>query len=160
LSICVAKRSFCKKRASAVVLDSTIAIEQNTLDLSAQGYGVWLSGGVGVGRNVLLSGMARYGRKPTLVNDNISETISGGFNIRYGTRRYNFFLEGFLDRTVDQLANFGGAELERTTYMMTFGGDWRISKNVLLSFGIRQMRDFVNETYFIQPLINVNCLMR
>lgn len=44
--------------------------------------------------------------------------------------------------------------------MFTLGGDWRISHNVMLSFGIRQTRDADAGTYLLQPLINVNCLMR
>lgn len=44
--------------------------------------------------------------------------------------------------------------------MLTIGGDWRFSRNVMLSFGIRQTKDFDNGAYLLQPLINVNCLMR
>ncbi|MCK6691762.1 MAG: hypothetical protein L6Q97_06615 [Thermoanaerobaculia bacterium] len=53
-----------------------------------------------------------------------------------------------------------GAHVVQKIYMLTFGGDWRISRNVMLRFGIRQNRDFDNGTFLLQPLINVNCLMR
>ena len=92
--------------------------------------------------------------------DQLEDLISLGFNLRYGTRRYNFFVEGFFDQSKSPLNGFEGATVERKFYMMTFGGDWRISKNVLLAFGIRQTRDFDNGSYFLQPLMNVNCLMR
>ena len=141
-------------------LDTTVSVDQNTLKLNGEGYGVWLSGGIGLGKNVLLSGMVQYGKRPSQLTADIAESMSGGFNLRYGTRRYNFFLEGFLDHNTIKLASFGGAELERKTYVLTLGGDWRISRNVMLTFGIRQSRDFINKAYFLQPLMNVNCLMR
>lgn len=141
-------------------IDTTISLDQSSLKLNAEGYAVWLSGGIGLGKNVLLSGMVQYGKRPSQLTADIAENMSGGFNLRYGTRRYNFFLEGFLDHSKIQLASFNGAELERRTYVLTLGGDWRISRNVMLTFGIRQTRDFINSTYFIQPLMNVNCLMR
>lgn len=141
--------------------DTTLAFTNQTLELKAQGFGLWLSGGIGVGQNVLISGMGRYGKRPSpLAADVLEDLMSVGFNIRYGTRRYNFFVEGFFDQSKSPLNGFGDASVERKFYMMTLGGDWRISKNVLLAFGIRQTRDFDNGSYFLQPLMNVNCLMR
>jgi hypothetical protein len=140
--------------------DTTLLFGNNTLELNGQGYGIWLSGGIGIGQNVLLSAMGRYGKKPSETSGNLTNVMSVGANLRYGTRRYNFFIEGFYDRASDPLTAFGEAKFERQIYMMTFGGDWRISKNVMLSFGIRQTRDFENGSYFLQPLMNVNCLMR
>lgn len=141
-------------------LDTTLVFTQNTLELKARGYGVWLSGGIPIGPNALLSSMVRYGKRASPITSEIGEVFSAGANVRYGTRRYNFFVEGFFDRNTDPLPGNSGEGIERKLYMLTFGGDWRVSRNVLLSFGIRQIRDFENGAFFIQPLANVNCLMR
>lgn len=138
----------------------TVSLSNNTLRLSKQGYGVWLTGGVGIGSSGLISGMIRYGKKPSRLTSTIGNAYSAGINLRYGNRRYNFFIEGFYDYFRDPLPQAPDAIVEQKMYMLTIGGDWRIRRNVVLSFGIRQNRDFDNGTYLLQPLINVNCLMR
>ncbi len=138
----------------------TVALGNNTLQLAKQGYGVWMSGGLGLGANSLISGMVRYGKKPSRLTGTVGDTWSAGVNLRYGTRRYNFFVEVFYDHFRDPLPQDTEARVVQKIYMLTFGGDWRISRNVVLSFGIRQNRDFDNGTFLLQPLINVNCLMR
>lgn len=80
--------------------------------------------------------------------------------VRYGNRRYNFFVEAFYDLFRDSLPQSAEYHVVQKIYMLTFGGDWRISRNVMLSFGIRQNRDFDKDALLLQPLINVNCLMR
>lgn len=138
----------------------TVSLSNNTLRLSKQGYGVWLSGGVGIGASAMISGMVRYGKKPSRLTGAIGQAYSAGINLRYGNRRYNFFIEGFFDYFRDPLPQAEDVVVEQKMYMLTIGGDWRIRRNVVLSFGIRQNRDFDNGTYLLQPLINVNCLMR
>lgn len=138
----------------------TVTFSNNTLQISKKGYAVWLSGGLGLGRNGMVSGMVRFGEKPSAITGTIGELFSAGANLRYGTQRYNFFVEVFYDRLTSPLAESTDTRLEQKCYMLTIGGDWRISRNVQLSFGIRQTRDFDHGTYFLQPLINVNCLMR
>jgi hypothetical protein len=138
----------------------TTSFNNNTLEISKQGYGVWMTGGLGIGRNAMISGMVRYAQKPSRLTGTIGQVISMGANIRYGTRRYNFFIEGFYDRSLDPVAEGSDTKLEQKFYMLTIGGDWRISRNVVLCFGIRQTKDFDNGTYLMQPLVNVNCLMR
>lgn len=138
----------------------TVPLGNNTLRLAKQGYGVWMSGGLGLGANSLISGMVRYGKKPSRLTGTVGDTWSAGINLRYGTRRYNFFVEAFYDHFRDPLPQSAESHVVQKIYMLTFGGDWRISRNVVLSFGIRQNRDFDNGTFLLQPLINVNCLMR
>lgn len=138
----------------------TVALGNNTLRLTKQGYGVWLSGGVGIGANAMIAGMLRYGKKPSRLTGTIGNAYSAGLNLRFGNRRYNFFLEGFYDYFRDPLPQAPGAIVEQKFYMFTIGGDWRVRRNVVLSFGIRQTKDFDNGTYLLQPLININCLMR
>jgi hypothetical protein len=144
----------------ATGLDTTLVFSQNTLELQSQGYGVWIAGGVPVGKDALFSGQVRYGNRASPVTGEIGTVVSVGANMRYGTRRYNFFVEGFYDHANDPVSGVDEQSIKRNVYMLTFGGDWRISRNVVLSFGIRQVRDFSNGTYFLQPLTNVNCLMR
>lgn len=138
----------------------TAALPNNTLVLSKQGYAVWLSGGIGIGSSGLVSGMVRYGKKPSRLTGTIGEVLSVGLNLRYGTRRYNFFIEGFIDRFRDPLAGAPGVRFRQDFYMLTIGADWRFSRNVMLNIGLRQYKDFKNGTYLITPLLNVNCLMR
>lgn len=138
----------------------TVAFKENTLKVANSGFGIWLSGGVGLGDQVLLSGMIRYGKKPSKLTGTVGQVFSTGVNLRYGGRRHNFFIEAFYDRSLAPLASFPEEKAEQKFYMLTIGGDWRFSRNVMLSFGIRQTKDFDNGTYLLQPLINVNCLMR
>jgi hypothetical protein len=141
-------------------LQDTLKFDNNTLEISKQGYGVWLTGGLGIGRNGMISGMVRYAQKPSRLTATIGEVLSFGTNIRYGSRKHNFFIEAFYDRIIDPVKEASAIKVEQNFYMLTIGGDWRISRNVMLCFGIRQTKDFENGTYLMQPLVNVNCLMR
>lgn len=141
------------------VLD-TFSFQNNTLEITKQGYGVWLSGGLGIGRNGMVSAMARYARKPSRLTPTIGQVVSLGANLRYGSRKHNFFIEAFFDNAMDPVNEFSDTKVEQKFYMLTIGGDWRINRNVMLCFGIRQTKDFDNGTYLMQPLVNVNCLMR
>ncbi|MCB9297293.1 MAG: hypothetical protein H6559_29830 [Lewinellaceae bacterium] len=138
----------------------TVSFNNNTLKVTNTGFGIWASGGIGLGDHALLSGMARYGKKPSKLTGTIGQVFSTGASLRYGARRYNFFIEAFYDHSFAPLASSPETKMEQKFYMLTIGGDWRVSRNVMLSFGIRQTKDFDNGTYLLQPLINVNCLMR
>jgi hypothetical protein len=141
-------------------VDTVSFTTQNTLKFDKQGYGVWLSGGLGFGRHVMVSGMLRYGKKPSVLTDTIGQQMSFGVNLRYGSHRYNFFVEAFYDQDSYPLSEAPNLTFEQRFFMLTIGGDWRISRNVMLSFGIRQTKDFNSGTFLLQPLVNVNCLMR
>jgi len=141
-------------------VDTVSFVTQHSLKLDRRGYAAWLSGGWGLGRHVMISGMLRYGQKPSLLTDTVGLQLSFGANLRYGNHRYNFFIEAFYDRESYPLDEAPGLALDQQFFMFTLGGDWRISHNVMLSFGIRQTRDADAGTYLLQPLINVNCLMR
>jgi len=140
--------------------DTTITFSSNSLKLSSEGWSAWVSGGVKAGKNGLVSGMVRYGVKPSTILSAKSNVLSMGLNLRYGSNRYNFFVEGFYDNAQSEFKTLEGQTIEQKFYVLTLGGDWRFSKNVMLTFGIRQTKDFDNDTYLLQPLINVNCLMR
>ncbi|MEQ1747766.1 MAG: hypothetical protein ABMA02_20230, partial [Saprospiraceae bacterium] len=138
----------------------TARLASNSLQIANQGFGVWLAAGIGMGKNCLLSAMTRYGKRPNQVTGTIGEVFSTGINLRYGTRQYNLFAEVFYDSSEAPLPQFAEARFRQRLYMFTIGGDWRIGPNVLLNFGIRHTKDFENGTYRLQPLMNVNCLMR
>lgn len=141
-------------------LDSVISFAKKNLTLQGQGYGVWVSGGVGILKNGMISGMMQYGVRPMSFGGLPATSFSTGVNLRYGNRKYNMFVETFYDNTRQKNVSDQVIPLTEKTYMVTLGGDWRVSRNVMLSFGIRNVKDFANDTYNLSPLINVNCLMR
>lgn len=100
--------------------------------------------------------------------------FSYGLNIRYGSPRYNFFIEGFYTKsrvpTFEEVSwTLENGERKKKTskikeeFILAFGGEWKISNSVVLSYGIRttinekdnklQMREVV-------PLASISCLMR
>jgi hypothetical protein len=141
-------------------VDTVFFVTNHSLKTRRAGFAAWVSGGLGIGDWGMVSGMARLGKKPSLLTDTVGTQISFGLNFRYGTRRYNFFIEGFYDHETYPINEETTAQFRQKFVMVTIGGDWRISRNVVLSFGIRQTRDTENGTLVMQPLVNVNCLMR
>jgi hypothetical protein len=140
--------------------DTVSFVANHSLKTRKEGFGIWLSGGLGISDWGMVAGMMRFGRKASLLTDTMGSQLSLGLNFRYGTRRYNFFVEGFYDHESYPI-NGESTEIFRQKFLMfTLGGDWRISRNVMLSFGIRQTRDVENGTLLMQPLVNINCLMR
>ncbi len=163
LSYAQVKTVIAKTYESATVpgqVDTVSFVTQNSLKLDKQGYGVWVSGGVGLGRHVMLSGMLRYAKKASPLVDTIGQQMSVGANFRYGNHRYNFFVETFYDQEAYPLSEAPGLTLEQKFLVTTIGGDWRISHNVMLGFGIRRMKDLGTNSFLLQPMININCLMR
>ncbi len=140
--------------------DTVSFVASHSLKTRNEGFGVWLSGGLGIRDWGMIAGMVRFGRKPSLLTDTIGTQLSLGLNFRYGTRRYNFFVEGFYDHESYPISEESTQVFRQKFLMFTLGGDWRISRNVMLSFGIRQTRDVENGTLLMQPLVNINCLMR
>ena len=140
--------------------DTVSFVASHSLKTRNEGFGVWLSGGLGIRDWGMVAGMVRFGRKPSLLTDTIGTQLSLGLNFRYGTRRYNFFMEGFYDDETYPISDESPDLFRQKFLTFTIGGDWRISRNVMLSFGIRQTRDVENGTLLMQPLVNVNCLMR
>lgn len=141
-------------------VDTAFFVTSHSLKARRAGFGAWLSGGVGIRDWGMVAGMVRWGRKPSLLTDTIGTQLSFGLNFRYGTRRYNFFIEGFYDHETYPISETATEPFRQKFVMVTIGGDWRISRNVMLSFGIRQTRDVENSTLLMQPLVNINCLMR
>ena len=102
---------------------------------------------------------------------------SFGINIRYGGPVYNFFTEFIWEgkkssTPVDALNNVfsvpDGKEIipgtvkwdEVQPYTINLGGDWRISRNVILNYGIRCVMDKNFKTTSFTPIANISCMMR
>ncbi len=100
-----------------------------------------------------------------------------GINFRYGGPIYNFFAE-FISETKslktpvealnEVLSLPNGRSLVMSTvkwdvvqpYIINFGGDWRISRNVVLNYGMRCVLDDKFKTISFLPIANVSCMMR
>ncbi|RYY90197.1 MAG: hypothetical protein EOO15_03655 [Chitinophagaceae bacterium] len=100
-----------------------------------------------------------------------------GVNMRYGGPVYSFFVE-FLreaksvktptDALSEAFTAPGGKVVVTSTvkwdivqpYALNIGGDWRISRNVILNYGLRCVLDNnLKATSFI-PIANISCMMR
>jgi hypothetical protein len=100
-----------------------------------------------------------------------------GANLRYGSPVYTFFAEFIYERkgvktAVDALGKVftpqdGEALVPGTVvwdvvppYSFNAGGDWRVSKNVILNYGVRCIlnKEFKLQTF--TPVVSVACMMR
>lgn len=135
----------------------------DSLSLRGKAQAFWVNGSVGVGKKVLLTGVVKY-----LVQENIDSTITqgniltGGVGVRYGSPKFNFFTEFLYSNANAPLGleapGLNLVQVERLS--MTYGGDWRINHNVLLSYGVRV--DYAARFKFknILPVAGVSCMMR
>lgn len=106
-----------------------------------------------------------------------NKLITLGINFRYGGPVYNFFAEFIYEGKTVKTANDALNEVFKVPngatiisnsvkwdivnpYIINFGGDWRISRNVILNYGIRCIMDktFKNTTF--TPIANISCMMR
>lgn len=103
--------------------------------------------------------------------------FSLGANIRYGGPIYTFFIELLHERkalkTATQALNDvfeapeGFSIIGETVkwnavqpYTVNVGGDWRISRNVIINYGIRCLMDKKFKTTSFTPVVNIACMMR
>jgi hypothetical protein len=130
----------------------------DSLKLQNRGFGVWLTGGIGIGKSGFVSGIVKYVQFS-------SETFSWqrGLNFRYGGLRYHFFIEGVAQTDESNVldVNTGMNRLQRSnTINIGYGGAFRIGSNLLLSFGIRTIYDNKLNFNSLLPIANLSCLMR
>ena len=131
--------------------DSSLFTFKN-LHLINKRFSVWLSGSKGIGKNWLCSGLIRFNTyKNVLINKN-QVNLDLGTNIRYGNSIYNFFLEAYIplyfEKQQGEIMNF------------SYGGDWRVSRNVILNYGLRSQIDEKLKLVNILPVVSVSCMMR
>jgi hypothetical protein len=157
------------------------------------GWGIWINGGVPLGKRWLLSGLARttwYEEQlDFLVRDRITgdetqqsavaenKLYSVGMNIRYGGPIYSFFAEFLYEKKslktpVEALDDVfkapGGTEVVASSVQWTtvhpntlsLGGDWRISRNVIINYGMRWLLDKNGKSQAFTPVAGISCMMR
>lgn len=100
-----------------------------------------------------------------------------GINFRYGGPVFNFFAEFIREakslktpiQALNDVINLpdGKTVLSSSVkwdvvhpYTINFGGDWRISRNVILNYGMRCLLDENFKTVSFIPIANISCMMR
>lgn len=126
--------------------------------------------------NFLLNDVNTGEQSSINVVDN-NRVFTAGINFRYGGPVYNFFLEFVHEskstNTADAIINkkfspVAGKEIiqnsvkweEVNPYNVAFGGDWRVSRNVVLNFGMRLVIDKDFKTRQVIPNATIGCMMR
>lgn len=151
----------------------------DSLKVKRAGYALWLNGCLKMGDNGLVSGLFRY----TKIIDSSNKMF--GLNFRYGSQRYNFYAEvvyeilgNYFDPNqelaFDENEYFAGKYIEdigsgwldfnnteaKTQYTMAYGGDFKLSRNILLNFALRtQFTSDIKLTRLL-PVANIICLMK
>lgn len=148
----------------------------DSLNFQKAGYGIWINAAKGIGKNGLVTAMIKSNR----IGKNNDLLI--GASYRYGSERYNFFAELVMNRMQnmfengfddeEQFANLRAPDLgqgwymfeegeERQTYWtMSYGGDFKLSKNILLNFSLRtELNGDLSFKRFL-PIANIICLMK
>jgi hypothetical protein len=151
----------------------------DSLKVKRAGYALWLNGCLKMGEHGLMSGLFRY----TRIVDSSNKMF--GLNFRYGSQRYNFYAEvvyeilgNYFDPSqefaFDEDEYFAGKYIEdigsgwldfnntdsKTQYTMAYGGDFKLSRNILLNFALRtQFTSDIKLTRLL-PVANIICLMK
>lgn len=114
-----------------------------TLKLENKGMGLWINGGFGIGKDILVCGLTRY--IDTINNDAHEKQYLGGINLRYGSPKFNLFIEGVYEKNKDQ-----------DKYTIAYGGDYKISSNIIIQFGIRTEYNKAFKFSNLIPLVNLS----
>ena len=157
------------------------------------GWGMWVNGGVPLGKRWLLSGLIRttwYEEELNfLLRDNntgeetqqlaVAENklYSAGMNLRYGGPLYSFFVEFLYEKkalktpiealnevfTAPANVEIVESSVKWTTVhpnALSLGGDWRISRNVIINYGMRWILDKNGKSQAFIPVAGISCMMR
>jgi len=172
--------------------DSTGSLTSLQLNRNT-GWGMWLNGGIGIGKKMLLSGLTRVTWYREELHFNVIDKTTGasspqqaladnslysvGLNLRYGGSIYNFFVEFFYEKkglktpieALNQVFTVPDNGLVPPSSVkwsvvhpntISLGGDWRISRNVMLNYGMRFVYDVHWKLQTFIPVANVSCMMR
>ena len=103
---------------------------------------------------------------------------SAGINIRYGGPIFNFFVELFYEQKslktpVEALSESFTEPDDKHQVVassvkwnvvepntLNFGGDWRVSKNLILNYGMRCVFDAHWKFQTFTPVVSISCMMR
>ena len=156
----------------------------DSLLLKNTGNGLWVNASVGLGKRWLISSMFRTIKKEGLLRSTNIDSLTGiplltaqkknlldfstGLNIRYGSVRYSFFIEGFYTRSRNALAilDMNGFDsgndvlVDSERIVLAYGGDLRLGNNVLLNYGLRTTVDKRLSFRGMVPIASVTCLMK
>lgn len=157
------------------------------------GWGIWVNGGVPLGKRWLLSGLIRttwYEEELNfLLRDNNTQEetqqlavaenklYSAGMNLRYGGPLYSFFVEFLYEKkalktpiealseafTAPANVEIIESSVKWTTVhpnALSLGGDWRISRNVIINYGMRWILDKNGKSQAFIPVAGISCMMR
>lgn len=138
----------------------------DSLVLQGQATAFWVSASKGIGRKVLLTGLFKYimqeRRNDPLAINASGNIVSMGMGVRYGGSKFNFFADLLYSQGNAQFVlNDPGLNLTQLSALsISYGGDWRLSRNVMLSYGVRT--DYTKQMQFknIIPVANLACMMR
>jgi hypothetical protein len=100
-----------------------------------------------------------------------------GINFRYGGPIFNFFVEfvheakqiknpivalqeNFTTPTGQRITGGKVDWLALNPYQINIGGDWRLSRNVVLNYGIQALYDNKFKKVSFTPVANISCMMR
>ncbi|HEU4471559.1 MAG TPA: hypothetical protein VFR58_10775 [Flavisolibacter sp.] len=158
------------------------------------GWALWLNGGFGIGKKILVTGLLRstwyeesldFLLRNKITEEELSQQAVAenrlhtiGLNLRYGGPIYNFFVEFLyekkaLKQPIEALSEafevpsedfeVVASSVKWTTVhpnSFSFGGDWRISRNVIINYGMRCVfnKDWKFETF--TPVVSIACMMR
>jgi len=126
----------------------------DSLRLIEDGWSVWANGSVGIGKRLLVTGLVRYSE---FLNDTVPDTRPSkqyllGMNLRYGSPRFNFFVEALNQNNT--------LPLQFNTVTIAYGGDWRFSRNVMISYAVRTVYDRNFTFQNLIPIASISCMMR
>lgn len=139
------------------------------------GWGTWINAAQGLGRHGLLSGIIKLTRVGGQ-ND-----VMLGSSYRHGSEQFNFFTELIFERRAVG-TTLGGEDAEffeenfdpdlqaafvefedaqdASFWNLNFGGDFKLSRSILLNFSLRTRFDEGFRFSRITPIANIICLMR
>ena len=106
-----------------------------------------------------------------------NKLYSAGFNLRYGGPLYSFFVEFLYEKKAlktpvealrDVFTEPAQTEVVSNTVKWTvvhpnslsIGGDWRISQNVIINYGMRWILDVHGKSQAFIPVAGISCMMR
>ncbi|OFX84178.1 MAG: hypothetical protein A2W99_00170 [Bacteroidetes bacterium GWF2_33_16] len=116
----------------------------DTLKFSNKGFGVWVAGNTGVGKNILINGMIKYSE----ISKN--QILTFGANIRYGIKDRNFFIEGVYNNYFNDNPN---------NFSISYGGDIVMYKSIAIQFGLRTDYSKDMKIKNLIPIVNLNYIL-
>jgi len=146
----------------------------DSLKFDGAGFGLWINAAKGIGKNGLLTGLIKYNKV------GVNSDIFLGASYRYGSKKFNFFGELVYKNIGNNIANgfdedeeFGDLYAEDigtgwyefaegesySAWSVSYGGDFRLSKNILLNFSIRTELTGGFTFDRLLPVANLICLM-